>query len=211
MHRASRLSRRDGGDAPGHRFPRVRARAVPSACLPFVPRWAGTSGRESRFACRVATASVTPSRERYGGLRRPGGPQSNRQFLPVVRNHDYAVRGLNTGGCGGFVGFIPAVNCGAFSSIFRNLRKIYHGCVNYRPEASVTPHPIRGAEKSYSTNALAAWYMREFTVTGPSSIYPGENQLNGVSRRMTNIDITREFPSGGKHKWWTSRRKNSMS
>jgi hypothetical protein len=38
LHRASRSSRRDSGDAPGRRSPRVRARAVPSACLPFMPR-----------------------------------------------------------------------------------------------------------------------------------------------------------------------------
>ena len=85
------------------------------------PRWAGTSGRGSRFACRVATASETPSRERCGGLRRPGGPQSNRQFLPVVLDRGYAVRGINSGGCGGVVGFISAVNGGAFSSILRKL------------------------------------------------------------------------------------------
>ena len=120
LHRASRSSHRDGRDAPGHRFPCVRARAVPSACLPFVPRWAGTSGRGSRFTCRVATASETPSRGRYGGLRRPGGPRSNRQFLPVVLLTRYAVRGLNSGGGDGVVGFIPAVNGEAFSSNFRN-------------------------------------------------------------------------------------------
>jgi len=120
LHRASRSSRRDGGDAPGRRFPRVRARAVPSACLPFAPRWAGTIGRGSLFACRVATASETPSQERYGGLHRPGGPQSNRQFLSVVLDHGYAVRGLNTSGCGPVVGFIPALKHGAFSL---NLRK----------------------------------------------------------------------------------------
>jgi hypothetical protein len=94
LHRASRSSRRDGGDAPSRRVPSVRARAVPSACLPFAPRWAGTSGRGSRFACRVATASETPSRERCDGLRRPGGPRSNRQFLPVVLTMTYAVGGL---------------------------------------------------------------------------------------------------------------------
>jgi len=120
LHRASRSSRRDGGDAPGRRFPRVRARAVPSACLPFVPRWAGTIGRGSLFACRVTTASETPSRERYGYLRRPGGPQSNRQFLPVVLLARYAVRRLNTCRCDGVVGFIPALKHGAFSSNFRN-------------------------------------------------------------------------------------------
>jgi hypothetical protein len=98
LHRASRSSRRDGGDAPSRRVPRVRARAVPSACLPFAPRWAGTSGRGSLFPCRVATASETPSRGRCGTLRHPGGPQSNRQFLPVVLTARYAVRGLNTGG-----------------------------------------------------------------------------------------------------------------
>jgi len=120
LHRASRSSRRDGGDAPGRRFPRVRARAVPSACLPFVPRRAGTIERGSLFACRVATASVTPFRERYGGLRRPGGPQSNRQFLPVVLTYRYAVRGGNSSGRDVVTGFIPAVNGGAFSSYFRN-------------------------------------------------------------------------------------------
>ena len=147
LHRASRSSRRDGGDAPGRRFPRVRARAVPSACLPFVwferptvsrhherrhasferPRWAGTIGRGSLFACRVATASVTPSRGRVGGLRRPGGPQSNRQFLPVVLAPRYAVRMLNSGGCRPIVGFIPAVHGGAFSSILRNVRSVLEG------------------------------------------------------------------------------------
>jgi hypothetical protein len=120
LPRASRWARRDGGDAPGHRFPRVRARAVPSACLPCLPRWAGTSVRGSLFSCRVATASETPSRERCGGLRRPGGPQSNRQFLSVVRTHGYAVRGFNTGGCRPVVGFIPALKHGAFSSNLRN-------------------------------------------------------------------------------------------
>ena len=89
------------------------------------PRWAGTIGRGSRFACRVATASETPSRERCGGLRRPGGPQSNRQFLLVVRTPRYAVRGLSSGGCGGVVGFISAVNGGAFSSNFR--KPVVHG------------------------------------------------------------------------------------
>ena len=122
LHRASRSSRRDGGDAPSRRFPRVRARAVPSACLPFVPRWAGTIERGSLFACRVATASETPCRERCGSLRRPGGPQSNRQFLPVVLDHGYAVRGLNTGGCGGVVESIPALKHGAFSSHFRKFQ-----------------------------------------------------------------------------------------
>ena len=120
LHRASRSSPRDGRDAPSRRFPCVLARAVPSACLPFVPRWAGTSGRGSLFACRVATASETPSRERCGGLRRPGGPQSNRQFLPVVLTHKYAVKRLNSGGCGRVVGFIPAVNGEAFSLTSRN-------------------------------------------------------------------------------------------
>ena len=109
LHRASRSSRRDGRDAPGRPFRRVRARAVPSACLPFVPQWAGTSGRGSLFACRVATASETPSRERYGRLRRPGGPQSNRHFLSVVLDHRYAVKGLNSGGCRPVVGFILAL------------------------------------------------------------------------------------------------------
>jgi hypothetical protein len=94
LHRASRSSRRDGGDAPGRRFPRVRAWAVPSACLPFVPRWAGTSGRGSLFACRVATTSETPSRERCGGLRRPGGPQSNRQFCPLCLSPETLSEGL---------------------------------------------------------------------------------------------------------------------
>jgi len=122
LHRASRSSHRDGRDAPGHRFPCVRARAVPSACLPFVPRWAGTSGRGSRFTCRVATASETPSRERCGRLRRPGGPQSNRQFLPVVLTARYAVRGFNSGGCRSFAGFIPALKREAFSLKFRNSR-----------------------------------------------------------------------------------------
>ena len=57
------------------------------------------------------------SRERCDGLRCPGGPQSNRQFLPVVLIVTYAVRGINSDGCGGVVEFIPAVNGGAFSSI----------------------------------------------------------------------------------------------
>ena len=102
------------------------------------PQWAGTSGRGVLFACRVATASETPSRERCGGLRRPGGPQSNRQFLSVVLTAGYAVQGLNAGGCRPVVGFIPvprnlrflvcerdakrlvnAVNGEAFSSHFR--------------------------------------------------------------------------------------------
>jgi hypothetical protein len=120
LHRASRSSRRDGGDAPSRRFPRVRARAVPSACLPFAPRWAGTRGRGSLFACRVTTASETPSRERCGGLRRPGGPQPNRQFLPVALGYIYAVKAVNSDGCGPVVGFIPAVNGEAFSSNSRN-------------------------------------------------------------------------------------------
>ena len=120
LHRASCPSRRDGGGAPGRPFRSVRARAVPSACLPVVPRWAGTSGRGSLFACHVATASETPSRERCGGLRHPGGPQSNRQFLPVVLAHRYAVMGLNSGGCAGVDGFILAENGEAFSSNFRN-------------------------------------------------------------------------------------------
>jgi len=120
LHRASRSSRRDGGDAPGRRFPCVRARAVPSACLPFMPRWAGTIEQGSLFDCRVATASETSARERCGGLRRPGGPQSNRQCLPVVRPHKYAVEGINSGGCRPVVGFIPAVNGEAFSLTLRN-------------------------------------------------------------------------------------------
>ena len=135
LHRASRSSRRDGRDAPSRGFPRVRARAVPSACLPFVPRWAGTSERGSLFACRVATASETPSRERCGSLRRPGGPQSNRQFLLVVLTVTYAVRGLSSGGCGGVVGFIPALNGEAFSSNFRNPRTTKDWGVSYSRSA----------------------------------------------------------------------------
>ena len=80
----------------------------------------GTRGRGSLFACRVTTASATPSRGRCGSPRRPGGPQSNRQFLPAVRTATYAVRGLNSGGCRPTVGFISAVNGGAFSLHFRN-------------------------------------------------------------------------------------------
>ena len=117
--RASRSSRRDGGDAPSRRFPCGRARAVPSACLPCTPRWAGTSERGLLFACRVGTASVTPFRERYGSLRRPGGPQSNRQVLHVVLIPRYAVGRINSSGCGAVVGFIPAPNGEAFASIFR--------------------------------------------------------------------------------------------
>ena len=49
--------------------------------------WSRPTGRGLLFACRrdaVAAASETPSRERYGSLRRPGGTQSNRQFLPLL-------------------------------------------------------------------------------------------------------------------------------
>jgi len=109
LHRASHSSQRDGGDAPGCRFPRVRPRSVSSACLPVLPRWAGTSGRGSLFACPVAAASVTPPRKRCGGLRRPGRVQSNCRFLSVVVTTGWAVRGLNSDGCGLAVGFIPAL------------------------------------------------------------------------------------------------------
>lgn len=121
LHRASRSSQRDGGDAPSRRVPCVRARAVPSACLPFVPRWAGTSGRGSLFACRAATASETPLRERYDSLRLPGGPQPNRQVLSVVLTSLYAVKPTNSSGCCRVVGFIPAVNGEAFASKSRKM------------------------------------------------------------------------------------------
>lgn len=92
--------------------------------LPALRATVGTIERGSLFACRVATASVTPLRERYGGLRRPGGPQSNRQFSPVVLTCKYAVKGVNTGDCGGAVGFIPVLKHGAFSSTSRNLHRL---------------------------------------------------------------------------------------
>ena len=173
MHRASRSSRRDGGDATGRRFPRVRARAVPSACLPFVPRRAGTIERGSLFVCRVATASETPSRERCGSLRRPGGPQSNRQFLPVVLTHRYAVRGFNSGDCGVVAGFIPAVNGGAFSSYFSNKQVLYQlsyqgylrgfhplePFTNHSCPVSCHPKCVRGTGSGLSGAGLSEWRL----------------------------------------------------
>ena len=91
--------------------------------LPFWLRLVGMIMGGAGFDCRLVTALMTPVQERCGGLRRPGGPQSNRQFLPVVLGHEYAVRRLNTGGCDPVVGFIPAVNGEAFSSTFRNSRR----------------------------------------------------------------------------------------
>ena len=49
--------------------------------------WSRPTGRGLLFVCRrdaVAAASETPSRERSDSLRRPGGTQSNRQFLPLL-------------------------------------------------------------------------------------------------------------------------------
>ena len=49
--------------------------------------WLRPTGRGLLFGCRrdaVAAASETPSRERYDSLCRPGGTQSNRQFLPLL-------------------------------------------------------------------------------------------------------------------------------
>ena len=62
LHRASRSSRRDSEDAPGRRFPHVRARAVPSACLPFMPGGQAQSG-EGRF---LPAVSPRPRRRPLG-------------------------------------------------------------------------------------------------------------------------------------------------
>ena len=62
-------------------------RAAPSAFPTVEVTQSGPTGRGLLFGCRrdaVAAASETPSRERYGRLRRPGGTQSNRQFLPLL-------------------------------------------------------------------------------------------------------------------------------
>ena len=44
--------------------------------------------------------------------------------LPVVLTCKYAVKGVNTGDCGGAVGFIPVLKHGAFSSTSRNLHRL---------------------------------------------------------------------------------------
>ena len=62
-------------------------RAAPSAFPTVEATQSGPTGRGLLFVCRrdsIAAASETPSRERYGSLRRPGGTQSNRQFLPLL-------------------------------------------------------------------------------------------------------------------------------
>ena len=74
------------------------------------------SSRERRWGCPRSSFSETPSRKRCGSLHRPCGPQTNRQFLPVVLDHGWAVKRLNSGGCRPVIGFIPALKSGAFSS-----------------------------------------------------------------------------------------------
>ena len=62
-------------------------RAAPSAFPTVEATQSGPTGRGLLFGCRrdsIAAASETPVRERCDSLHRPGGNQSNRQFLPLL-------------------------------------------------------------------------------------------------------------------------------
>ena len=84
--------------------------------------WSRPTGRGLLFGCRrdaVAAASETPSRERYGSLRRPGGTQSNRQFCPCWVVECPTPGGMSVGRAGRTcTARIPALKDGALRLSF---------------------------------------------------------------------------------------------
>ena len=94
--------------------------------------WSRPTRRGLLFGCRrdaVAAASDTPPRERYDSLRRPGGTQSNRQFLPLLdgllsdaRRHKRWESGANV------YGAYPRPNGRGFAPVFHiRTRKLNRG------------------------------------------------------------------------------------